>query len=83
MTTGSKIVKLSDMVQKITVDSAAIKEITYDFADYRLQVLWQNDRIGSYLDVPKGLFLKLCTSESKGRFLVKEIKPYYIYRGGL
>lgn len=45
----------------------------------RLEVLWQNGTQGAYLDVNRRTYDDLVTSESRGKFLNRVIKPGFKY----
>ena len=60
-----------------------IEEKTVDGVGFgRLEVLWSNGTTGAYLDVNRRTYDDLVTSESRGKFLNRVIKPGFKYVRG-
>lgn len=57
------------------VESSNVKQIGYD--DNTLFVLFKNNGLYKYLDVPENIFEGLLNAESVGKLLNKDIKNIY------
>lgn len=64
---------------KHNVISSNISKIGYDEELKILEVDFVRGTSYQYVDVPKKLYLELMGSESKGKFLIANIKPNYSY----
>lgn len=61
------------------VDSSNIAAARYDNFTCTLDVRFQTAQVYRYLDVPRDIFVKFCTAESKGAFLAAHIKGKHEY----
>jgi len=61
----------------VEFDSTVIKAISYDLTESTLLVLFQNNGLYTYHEVPVHVFEAFRTTDSAGRFLVQQIKPFY------
>lgn len=62
------------MPEMIEVESSNLKAIGYDPDTQSLYVDFLNNSRYRYLDVPEALFNRFLSSDSKGKFLHREIK---------
>ena len=66
-------------MERIAVQSSNVAEIGYDPDSMILEVLFHNDSLYHYFDVPEVLFRAFVRADSKGRFLHQQIKNNYRY----
>jgi hypothetical protein len=59
------------------IDSSNIGAINYDPASKVLQVTFKNNKVYTYSNVEAHTVNEFSKSESKGKFLHKNIKPYH------
>ena len=59
------------------VTSSNIRSVGYDEDQRVLEIVYTGGRVYHYLEVPPERVLALLRSESKGRFVNAEIKPYF------
>ena len=60
-------------------DSSNVAEITYDDQTQTLQVEFKNGGVYQYFDVPQNIYDAFASAESKGRFLISQIKGAFRY----
>lgn len=67
------------MERKPVQNSSNIAEIGYDGNTSTLEVMFLNNAIYQYFDVPKHIYDELMQSESYGKYLAQNIKGFYRY----
>jgi hypothetical protein len=68
------------MVKMVGVESSNIKQIGYDEERKELFVRFLNEALYVYEKVPETVFSEFLKAESKGKFLIREIKNVYTFR---
>ena len=61
------------------VQSSTITSVGYDEEQQIMEIVFSDGRVYHYLEVPPERVLSLLRAESKGRYLNREIKPYFRY----
>ena len=69
-----------NLVEKLTVDSSAIFEVSYYPSVERLFVLFKNGREYEYFNVPTHVMTGLRDAPSKGKFLNKYVLAFYRFK---
>jgi hypothetical protein len=69
-----------NLVEKLTVDSSAIFEVSYYPSVERLFVLFKNGREYEYFNVPTHVMTGLREAPSKGKFLNKYVLAFYRFK---
>ena len=69
-----------NLVEKLTVDSSAIFEVSYYPSVERLFVLFKNGREYEYFNVPTHVMNGLREAPSKGKFLNKYVLAFYRFK---
>lgn len=69
-----------NLVEKLTVDSSAIFEVSYYPSVERLFVLFKNGREYEYFNVPSHVMTGLREAPSKGKFLNKYVLAFYRFK---
>ena len=69
-----------NLVEKLTVDSSAIFEVSYYPSVERLFVLFKNGREYEYFNVPTHVMAGLREAPSKGKFLNKYVLAFYRFK---
>ena len=69
-----------NLVETLTVDSSAIREVAYYPDVERLFVEFKNGREYEYLNVPAHIMNGLRDAPSKGKFLNKYVLAFYRFR---
>lgn len=69
-----------NLVEKLTVDSSAISEVSYYPSVERLFVLFKNGREYEYFNVPTHVMTGLREAPSKGKFLNKYVLAFYRFK---
>ena len=64
----------------VGVESSNIKQIGYDEERKELFVRFLNEALYVYEKVPETVFSEFLKAESKGKFLIREIKNVYTFR---
>lgn len=67
------------MERKPVQNSSNIAEIGYDENTLTLEVMFLNNSIYQYFDVPKHIYDELIQAESYGKYLAQNIKGFYRY----
>lgn len=72
--TSERTIKLNPVV------SSNVNSIGYDEASKTLSVLFKNNTLYAYENVPHSVYLQLGAAPSIGKFLNENIKPNYSYK---
>lgn len=67
-------------IEMVDINSSYCKKIGYSSKERILQVEFNGGEVYQYFKVPIFLYEKLCKSESKGKFFIKNIKENYNYK---
>ncbi len=67
------------MERKPILNSSNIAEIGFDEDTQTLEILFLNNSIYQYFDVPMHIYDALMQAESQGKFLAQNIKGFYRY----
>lgn len=62
------------------VDSSMMDNIAYDEATHQLSVTFKNGSLYHYYDVETPIADGLTQAESKGKFFIRHIRPWYKYK---
>lgn len=70
--------QMSELKQTYLVfESTAIKAVSYDHDKLTLLVIFKNNGMYTYHEVPAQVFEELRKTDSIGRFVATQIKPFY------
>lgn len=64
----------------VTVDSTVIHAVGYDEETRRLEVVFNSGQVYCYIDVPREVYERLLTADSKGSYLQAYVIDVYPYR---
>lgn len=62
------------------VDSSMLENIAYDEATEQLSVTFKNGSMYQYFDVEPSIANGLSEANSKGRYFIRHIRPWYQYK---
>ncbi len=71
---------LSGLMQRLPIDSRAIRSAAYDPELLILEIEFINGSIYHYYRVPSATYQQFCEADSKGIFVNQSIKPNFEYR---
>jgi hypothetical protein len=66
-----------DQIRRMPVTSDVAKSIGYRVSDGTLEIEYQNGRVYQYANVSFGDYMDLMDGRSIGRFINRNIKPFY------
>lgn len=66
-------------MDRIPVDSSNIAEIGYDPDSATLEVLFNNESLYQYFDVPETVYEEFLAADSKGKYFNANIRNSYRY----
>jgi len=72
--------QISGTTINIGIKSSNLNSASYDTADKKLKVTFNNGSIYEYYDIPWQIFTKLRMSESQGKYFNTEISKIYKYK---
>jgi hypothetical protein len=67
------------MMERFPVSSSAISELRYDADTQALEVQYSHGGVYQYQGVPQDVFDQLMNAPSKGVFVNKQIKNFYVF----
>lgn len=63
----------------VNVDSSNLRKVAYDSSNSDLYVEFIKSGVYVYHNVSQEIYTALLNAESKGRFLIYNVKPYYSF----
>ncbi|MFT4037565.1 MAG: KTSC domain-containing protein [Thermomicrobiales bacterium] len=60
------------------VDSSMLRSAGYDAKSETLELEFTNGRVYQYAEVPPEVFADLMAADSKGRYVLASIEPFYL-----
>lgn len=72
--------KIEGKIIMVEINSSNLKSAKYDTENKNLEILFNNNNIYEYKDVPWEIFTKMRLSESQGKFFNTNIAKKYLYK---